>query len=572
MPTTSLRSGLLRLIAILLLALPTLAGIPAPTVAQEVARDLAQIPATPDQLPEAGYQLEAGSTLDIDEVAAFLATDRGATQRDVRDLLRDADWQASYAQRLVLLSDRAIATSPSLATIVTIVSAFADEDAAADAAVELADFAENSLADVTSADDDAGRYEIEEATSQERRRHTIVVEGDLVIEVISGDASRWPNADDHDAVVATTLANVDAAAEGGLLTSSLLVKDQRLVPPLLLEGAGLTWQVYRVRGGETIPAIGEVRAPDADDLAEGVTDLVLTQQTIELASGSYAIVSGWLGRFGDDATARAFADDPAFDDPLRDLILSENIGATNDAGIAALAGEMREVGRFSGYQQIVRDGDTVGIVQVRVTGTTRVAEGGVALLGAAQRACLTEGGACARVDFAEVLAVPIATPAATASEDGVFASGEFGWSLDYGSLGWKLTETLVEPGYDYIELQSGVSQVTIESVVDHHGDPLQCNLDTVALLEESEEHAYITAGSDDDAEASEGEVDDHVWSIWTVEPLADERSDQEYTIRIDCYTLVPGESSLVVQAIAPRYQWEDARDTADELREEIVFP
>lgn len=97
----------------------------------------------------------------------------------------------------------------------------------------------------------------------------------------------------------------------------------------------------------------------------------------------------------------------------------------------------------------------------------------------------------------------------------------------------------------------------------------RCLLEEVRLLETFEERASITLGSDVDGELRVGSDAGHVWAIYTVEPLADERADQEYTIRIDCYALVEGEASLVVRHSAPRDLWETESAKGDDLREAI---
>jgi hypothetical protein len=114
--------------------------------------------------------------------------------------------------------------------------------------------------------------------------------------------------------------------------------------------------------------------------------------------------------------------------------------------------------------------------------------------------------------------------------------------------------------------------MTVESVVDHHGDPQQCVLDNLALLETLEERAVIDIGGDDPDERAAGLEPEHGWAVYTVEPLQQERADQEYTIRYDCYTLAPGDASLVVTHTAPRDLWAGERDKGERFREGIRLP
>jgi hypothetical protein len=153
-----------------------------------------------------------------------------------------------------------------------------------------------------------------------------------------------------------------------------------------------------------------------------------------------------------------------------------------------------------------------------------------------------------------------------ASSEGSYTDPQFGWSVDYAEAGWEFSSV---EGETILELQNGRSIASVETVVDRHGDPTQCILEEVRLLEEFEEHAYITLGSDVEGEPRAGNEPGHVWAIYTVEPLADERADQEYTIRIDCYTMIEGDASLVVHHSAPRDMWESESAKGDDLRANI---
>jgi hypothetical protein len=91
-------------------------------------------------------------------------------------------------------------------------------------------------------------------------------------------------------------------------------------------------------------------------------------------------------------------------------------------------------------------------------------------------------------------------------------------------------------------------------------------------LQQFESSAVIELGSDDPDEVPAGSEQGHAWAIYTVEPLADERADQEYTIRIDCYTLIEGGANLVVTHRAPRDLWDVEREKGSDLRDTLTLP
>ncbi len=186
--------------------------------------------------------------------------------------------------------------------------------------------------------------------------------------------------------------------------------------------------------------------------------------------------------------------------------------------------------------------------------------------------CLDSPAPCPPLEVRDLFASPSATPVAPVSSEGMILSQEFGWSVRTDGGGWDITEQFSESGYDFVEMQSGRSLVTLESVINQHGDPQQCVIDELDALRQFESSAVIDLGSDLPDEAPAGMEPGHAWAIYTVEPLADERADQEYTIRIDCYTLIEGGANLVVTHRAPRDEWATERDKGDALRETIALP
>ena len=151
-------------------------------------------------------------------------------------------------------------------------------------------------------------------------------------------------------------------------------------------------------------------------------------------------------------------------------------------------------------------------------------------------------------------------PATPSGDESVIASFQFGWQVSLPPEDrWTIVDVQLLGTSEYYQLQSGRSLVTIETAVDQVGDPQQCVLDNMRLLQAVEDRAAIDLGSDDPDERPAGLETGHGWAIYTVEPLQEERADQEYTIRIDCYTLVEGQASLVVTHTAPRDLWIEER-------------
>jgi hypothetical protein len=186
-----------------------------------------------------------------------------------------------------------------------------------------------------------------------------------------------------------------------------------------------------------------------------------------------------------------------------------------------------------------------------------------------QLECLQDVRACPPIDLSELFVTPFATPVVPQSSSDVVLSEEFGWSVTPDPALWTVTEQFTEPGYDFVEMQAGGSLISLESVIDQHGDPQQCVIEEMRMLQELESSAVIDIGSDDADENPAGSGPGHAWAIYTVEPLAEERGDQEYTIRIDCYTIVDGGANLVITHRAPRDAWAAERGKGEDLRDSV---
>jgi hypothetical protein len=264
--------------------------------------------------------------------------------------------------------------------------------------------------------------------------------------------------------------------------------------------------------------------------------------------------------------------DPYFTTWAEEEAISQGV-----AGVYRVSG-VAENGAFSGTLEIQQTGNYVVGIGWRTLGNVLPSVDVTSRLMDTQLACLSQPEPCAALALNDLLppesvAPESATPIPPGSPEGsMIISAEFGWSLPIDPSEWIVNEQFAESGYDFVELQSGSSLVTLESVVDQHGDPQTCVVDEMHALQDFEEQAVVELGSDNPDEVPAGLEPGHGWGIYKVEPLADERADQEYTIRIDCYTIVDGAASLIVTHRAPRYEWEAEREKGQTLRDALNLP
>ena len=505
-----------------------------PVLAQDATSspvDIVAIPVGPEAIPEEGYLIEGGGFLDgAGQVARFHEVD----SLEMDGLVR------SYMSRLMLVADREDPASSLLADEITLVHEFVSEDAAAGAVEELMTTWDGQADIVT----DQGVWPTWRWIDESADALVSLVTYDmLVVEVVSTDFQRRPDGGDHASVVEATADRMQEVLDHpspGLANAAIALDTMKATTFFDTPDA---YQQYTVQDGDLLPLLDPVES----EVPDGLEMAYAAQHVVKLNTGSEIVLQLWLGTFEDAAPAEAYAGD------------GEAITGVRDKTPDGL--------RASGFTTTLVEDATVARITLLAGGDVLVSRTGVSRLADAQSACLADREQrCPAIDLADVLAATPTPGVTDAPADQVFASQQFPWRVDYGAAGWELKAVEGIEGVDYLELQSGRSLATIETVIDRHGDPPQCILEQVRLLQQFEEHAVIELGSDDPAERTAGKEPGHAWAVYTVEPLADERADQEYTIRYDCYTLLAGTASLVVSHTAPRNLWVDEAAKGASLR------
>jgi hypothetical protein len=540
--------------------------------APEAQTDLAAMLVPPSELPEPGYQFARGGYLTPDD-ARYLLERRYPLDADALDSVFDsAGWRQGYTGTLVLLSDRAYLLSDPLVTVTTTIHELDDDDGATLAEALLTGTPPDGAEDRDAAVDGATTWRV--VSSQDDSLVTVARSGRFLVEVETAGRRRTPAAAEHAAVVRETLDRVDAADSAGnpgLSQQLVPLADARLIPVSVATEYPLAHTWYRLIDGEVIPAAGELNPPASSDLGVALEEIAITRQTAELVSQNWVTAGIVVARFGSPADAEAF--DGVLRDPLDFFPVSEEVAnvdpATITGQVEAISGETRVGGRYSGFRITIVEGDTVAQLTIRAMGSTLIGQDGAEAWAERQRACLA-GVPCEAIALDTLLATPdAASPVAQGVDDGVYRSPVAPWSVAFDPTTWQVDDAFAQGGYDYLYLRADSVDVTFETIVDHRGDPEQCILDELDRLREDEDRARISLGSDDPDEPPGGLNEGHGWIVYTVEPLEDARADQEYVIRIDCYTVVAGSTSLVVQARAPRDQWSRLAPVAGELRSRI---
>ncbi|HWV23508.1 MAG TPA: hypothetical protein VNZ58_04915, partial [Thermomicrobiales bacterium] len=539
-----------------------------------------------DALTEPGYQVLTGGFLDRDLTAHWIASPRNGDIVAVGETLDRSGWVSTYVLDLALLEDRAYATSNILALVQTNVYLFLDQDGAEESMETLADYETTSAAEVVEPVIE-GATTVRLVSESGDTYRSVVQQERVVIEVVTLESYGHADIDTHRLIVADTvdrLSNLQHDQPAGIATRAVMIEDGDKVADLFNAQQTGVHQIYRIRDDAVQPAVGEIDPPSVEAIAPGLVDLYQVGQAVRAGDGN-GYFSSWIGEFASVADAATFVAslDAAVDettpgallpDPFFTAWTGETVARQGITGLYRVSG-MSDNGAFSGTLEIRQQGTYVIGIGWRTWGSILPQVDVTSRLMDAQLECLSEPAPCPPVALSDLVppqAPESATPVAPAgSLDGRVLSPRFGWSLTYDPAVWTVTEQFAENEYDFAELQSGRSMVTIESVVDQRGDPEQCVIDEMHALQTFEEHAVIDLGSDDPDEVPAGLELGHGWAVYTVEPLADERADQEYTIRIDCYTLVEGGASLVMTHRAPRDLWPEERGKGAALRDGLVL-
>ncbi|HYI23840.1 MAG TPA: hypothetical protein VD767_00385 [Thermomicrobiales bacterium] len=576
-----------RILAFILLAASLVAGtVPVAASAGEPSPtgegvDLAAVPLPPDELPERGYQFAQGGDIELSGLK-FAWSGDGLDESDWVDI--EVGWIGGHSHVLILLSDRADSASEPLASFTTYVLEYSDGDAAEGAIDDLL-----SIAGYTPTEDVDG---VTVYLDQRGVLGAVADDGFVVIVQYAAARTDGPgqNTEDWTAGAMAELANVtvdrlsdlrDAAADG---ESTLGIANVMVTGPDA--GWTLPWffypntEHYRVLDGEVLPYGGELSAQTRDAAPGGIEDLFVSRQ--QMGDEQYdSLLDVTLARFESEADAESFAESPLPVEfpPGFGFEATHGPAIVDDGVIFQKVAVNDDMLRASGWRSIRQDGDLVQVVQWLGSGNAVVTEEAIAWVTGRQTSCVDAlPEPCAPIDQESLPValdagqVPESTPTIPDGDESVIASFQFGWQVAIPDDGWTIIDAQIIGNSEYYQLQSGRSLVTIETAVDQVGDPQQCVVDNLRLLQEVEDRAVIELGSDDPDERPAGLEQGHGWAIYTVEPLQEERADQEYTIRIDCYTLVEGQASLVVTHTAPRDLWIEERDKGERFRDGIALP
>lgn len=556
--------------------LVSLAGVQIGQAAQiDDTLDLAAVPLSVQDVPENGYQVLTGAYLTQNDAASLIAPPRNLDETEVQARLAETDLTRTYVLDLVLPQDRAWQNSPFLAVVQTTVYQLSENGSPEQLTQLLTDFTNTGFVEQREPAID-GAATISMVGEGGDQLRTVIADGSIVIDIASQDLTGAPDETEHMLIVEATMARLQRVRDNGgagVSTSALTLQHTDGRSGFAHAQQTGIHGLYRYRDNAMQPAIGELGAEDQSP-PTGLHALYVGSKVAPIGSGQ-AVVSIWLGEFDAESAAQTFFDalvagspgtallDPFFTDTAGETWASQGV-----VGVYRVTGELNGQ-RYSGNVEVRLHGNVVVAIGYRSIGAALPSTDITSTIMDYQLGCLESQQVCPPFDLAAALPAPQATPVLS---EGQLGSAEFGWTLPELGPAWTVTEHFVEPGYDRLGLLNGVSIIELESVINHHGDPVQCVLDDLHMLQEFEEHSDIRIWKGENGETDGGSSLEHAWVTYRVEPLEEARADQEYVIRIDCFALVPESANLVMTHIAPVDFWVEEQPKGDEIRDAILLP
>lgn len=165
--------------------------------------------------------------------------------------------------------------------------------------------------------------------------------------------------------------------------------------------------------------------------------------------------------------------------------------------------------------------------------------------------------------FALILVMlPLTPHQAVAADDQTYLSESLGFSLSW-NRSWDLITEQSDVVSEGFTLSNGTSTVRFRALLGFGGDSATC-LDYVEAELWDDDDLVITGDSGGGLNGPlSGDATTSAYSVFRVnQPELLQRSSLLY---LDCQTLVPGESVLIGNAISPRRDWPDERESLREL-------
>jgi hypothetical protein len=171
------------------------------------------------------------------------------------------------------------------------------------------------------------------------------------------------------------------------------------------------------------------------------------------------------------------------------------------------------------------------------------------------------------------------TPEPTSSTSHVvgntYTSPTYDYSLTWDNAGWWVRYEYSANGYDLLQLSNGTSNVDLEAYLGFRGDPAACLDYEMDQARAVEGRSLFAPVSDGNGTPLAGQDPTRAHAAYKYTYTSEDGQSEDRIIRLECRTLEPGESVLVVTQViraALPDSYDNEAPVLEELLDELTLP
>ncbi|MDQ2682650.1 MAG: neutral zinc metallopeptidase [Chloroflexota bacterium] len=133
----------------------------------------------------------------------------------------------------------------------------------------------------------------------------------------------------------------------------------------------------------------------------------------------------------------------------------------------------------------------------------------------------------------------------TGVDGAAYTSPTFGYSLEWDEEIWTVTDEYTETGYDFLQLSSDGANLYVEGVYFYQGDPDACLEGEQRALADDIGADALDPLLDDDGQPIGDSDNGWAYGLFSY-PVSDDNDEFENVVYLECQTLVPDSSVLIL--------------------------
>nr|MBA3337355.1 hypothetical protein [Chloroflexia bacterium] len=558
--------------------------------------DLAALLLRPADLPEPGYGLSSARLLGLDEEVAGIAAPGIIDPVELSTRLTEAGWQRRYVSSLIRLADPADPTSEVEANVLSTVTEYVTAEGASagfallDGELERQNPSAVDLPNITVIGEESELTRVEvfdPATGDPLPQLNLTFRvGNLIGDVLVADPRQAQPDEAQILSLGQTLLSrfeAESADTPGLGSGVLRLRGDAAGPDLL--------DAYTQFDGIAVPLTGDTPATlAAREAAYGeATDVYEIRHSLNLSGEIPPYYHLTMSRYTTTRLAAAAIDDPPTSTELVGSVETALVSGAQSFGDESQTYSYLVIqadgSQSEGFQIAARVGERVALLEL--DGLPAVPLAVVEALVAQQVACMeapdkrcepapVPADALLDAGFSESSAGgdPAALqPASDAGVDGAsYTSPTHSYTIAWDLAIWNVSDVTSQDGFDQLVLSNGPSSVYIEGYADGAGDPTACLTENIATLRAVEGVTDYKLREDAVGRPLAGGDSTRAFATYDLAYLSPSGERAGFVNFVECRTLVPGESVVVITLFVAAEEYESELPVVEELLTALTLP